>query len=272
LYRRKHKKGIAEEATKKRTRRIQKFERAIAGVTQDKLKELRNQKPEMREAQRAQALRQAKEASKKKQETKQAARDAIVGLRQQLQLLEKKEDYMQKKVDEEMKKARANAVSNKPAATAALKRKKAAEAELERLSATRLQLELQVNTLESANLNAETMSAMRRGADALKVIHGNMNADKVADTMDEVHEQTQIANEVSQAIAHNPYADPSEDDALRDELAELEEEVLNERLAGAEHVPVHAPPNAVKAPESRQPIAEDDEEAQLRELQAQLAL
>jgi large subunit ribosomal protein L24e len=30
LYRRKHKKGIAEEATKKRTRRIQKFERAIA--------------------------------------------------------------------------------------------------------------------------------------------------------------------------------------------------------------------------------------------------
>ncbi len=48
-----------------------------------------------------------------RKDPKQAARDAIVGLRQQLQLLEKKEDYMQKKIDEEMKKARANAVSNK---------------------------------------------------------------------------------------------------------------------------------------------------------------
>lgn len=49
-----------------------------------------------------------------RKDSKQAARDAIVGLRQQLQLLEKKEEYMQKKADEEMKKARANAVSNKP--------------------------------------------------------------------------------------------------------------------------------------------------------------
>ena len=57
LYRRKHKKGLAEEASKKRTRRIAKFERTIAGVTAEKLKELRNQKPEMREAQRAQAIR-----------------------------------------------------------------------------------------------------------------------------------------------------------------------------------------------------------------------
>lgn len=48
-----------------------------------------------------------------RKDTKQAARDAIVGLRQQLQLLEKKEEHLQKKVDEEMKKARANAVSNK---------------------------------------------------------------------------------------------------------------------------------------------------------------
>lgn len=82
---------------------------------------------------------------------------------------------------------------------------------------------------------------------------------------------------------------------LAKELNELEEDVLNERLAGADHVPVHVPPNASKAPEgnplscfsssvlecslcflppspARQPIAEDDEEAQLRELQAQLAL
>lgn len=49
-----------------------------------------------------------------RRDPKQAAREAIVGLRQQLQLLEKKEEHLQKKIDEEMKKARANAVSNKP--------------------------------------------------------------------------------------------------------------------------------------------------------------
>jgi hypothetical protein len=45
--------------------------------------------------------------------TQENARDAIVGLRQQLLMLEKKEDFLQQKIDDETKKARANATSNK---------------------------------------------------------------------------------------------------------------------------------------------------------------
>jgi charged multivesicular body protein 4A/B len=48
-----------------------------------------------------------------RKDTKQLTRDAIVGLRQQLAMLEKKEDYLIKKIEEEMKKAKNNAVSNK---------------------------------------------------------------------------------------------------------------------------------------------------------------
>lgn len=48
-----------------------------------------------------------------RRDAKQSSRDAIVTLRQQLQMIEKKEEYLQKKMDEEMKKAKANAVSNK---------------------------------------------------------------------------------------------------------------------------------------------------------------
>lgn len=48
-----------------------------------------------------------------KKDPKQTARDTIVELRQHLQMIEKKEEHLQKKIDEEMKKARANAVSNK---------------------------------------------------------------------------------------------------------------------------------------------------------------
>jgi large subunit ribosomal protein L24e len=57
LYRRKHKKGQEEEATKKRTRRTQKFQRAIVGASLNDIMAKRNQRPEVRKAQREQAIR-----------------------------------------------------------------------------------------------------------------------------------------------------------------------------------------------------------------------
>ncbi|KIM68583.1 hypothetical protein SCLCIDRAFT_1208777 [Scleroderma citrinum Foug A] len=208
-----------------------------------------------------------------RRDSKQTARDAIVGLRQQLQMIEKKEEYLQKKIDEEIKKAKANAVSNKAVATQALRRKKASEAELERLAGTRLQLEMQMNTLESANLNAETMQAMRKAADALGAIHGNMTMDKVDSTMSKIAEQRDIANEIAEAISNPLDQNALDEDELKLELEQMEQEVLDERLAGADHVPAHIPASARKE-ESRAavPAVEDDEEAQLRELQAALAM
>lgn len=52
-----------------------------------------------------------------RRDPRQAARDAIVNLRQQLQMIDKKEEHLQKKIEEETKKARANAVSNKTGST-----------------------------------------------------------------------------------------------------------------------------------------------------------
>jgi len=57
LYRRKHKKGQQEEVSKKRTRRTTKFQRAITGATLSDIMAKRNQKPEVRKAQREQAIR-----------------------------------------------------------------------------------------------------------------------------------------------------------------------------------------------------------------------
>ena len=51
-----------------------------------------------------------------RRDPKQTARNTIVELRQHLQMIEKKEEYLQKKIDEEMQKARSNAVSNKAGA------------------------------------------------------------------------------------------------------------------------------------------------------------
>merc|ERR1712024_136583 len=64
LYRRKHRKGIEEEVSKKRTKRTQKFQRAVVGATLQDILAKRNQKPDVRKAQREQAIRAAKELKK----------------------------------------------------------------------------------------------------------------------------------------------------------------------------------------------------------------
>ena len=48
-----------------------------------------------------------------RRDPKQSSRDAIVTLRQQLQMIEKKGEHLQKKIDEETSFARAHAVTNK---------------------------------------------------------------------------------------------------------------------------------------------------------------
>merc|ERR1711916_27690 len=66
LYRRLRKKGQQEETQRKRTRKVAKFTRSIVGADADKIKELRNQRPEQRKAAREEALREikAKKAAK----------------------------------------------------------------------------------------------------------------------------------------------------------------------------------------------------------------
>jgi len=86
LYRRKHKKGIEEDVAKKRTKRTQKFQRAVVGASLNDILAKRNQKPEVRKAQREQAIRAAKEAKKstKPAATKKAApKDAKASKAQQ---------------------------------------------------------------------------------------------------------------------------------------------------------------------------------------------
>ena len=70
-----------------------------------------------------------------------------------------------------------------------------------------------------------------------------------------------------------------DEDELKAELDELEQETLDAQLEGAHPVPVHAPGGREAASTSRLPAAptsktreEEDEDAELRELQAALAM
>merc|ERR1712221_25629 len=73
LYRKKHKKGSQEEVAKKRTRRNIKFQRAIQGASLEAILAKRNMKPEVRDAQREQAIKAAKDKAKAVKSEKRAA-------------------------------------------------------------------------------------------------------------------------------------------------------------------------------------------------------
>lgn len=120
----------------------------------------------------------------------------------------------------------------------------------------------------------ETMNAMKEGAAVLKRIHNGLTVESVDKTMDSIREQMDIQSEISDAIS-NPVAMGAEvdEDELQSELQELESNALDERLAGAAAVPAHP----VRSPAARLPSAPTaqldlDEEQELRELQAQLAM
>jgi len=157
-----------------------------------------------------------------------------------------------------------------PAATTALKRKHELEKQRDQLGGTRLTLETQVNAIESAHFNAQTMVTMREGAKVLQSIHKQLDVNKVEDTVEDIREQMEITQQIAKAIS-DPlnlgldgldevcverlgsvwcallFADVSRfvQDALNAELAGLEQEVLDERLNGADPVPVASPVSKV---------------------------
>jgi len=68
VYRRVHRKGVTEEVAKKRSKKSVKAQRGIVGADLATILARRNQKPEVRTAQREEAVRKAKEQRQKKAE------------------------------------------------------------------------------------------------------------------------------------------------------------------------------------------------------------
>merc|ERR1712012_274933 len=146
-------------------------------------------------------------------------------------MLQKKSDFLEKKLDQEMATAKKNAKTNKRVALAALKRKKRYEQQLQQIDGTLTTIEQQRNVLENANTNTEVLKNMGEASKALKAAHKNMDVDQVHDMMDDIAEQQDVAKEISEAIS-NPVAFGQEydDDELEAELADLEaEEELEEQ-------------------------------------------
>jgi len=211
------------------------------------------------------------------QKGKDAPKNAILGLRSQLEMLQKREKHLQNQMDEQDKIARANVSSNKTAARNALRRKKQHEHTLQQTTDQISTLEQQIYSIEAANINRETLLAMERAGKAMAQIHGKLNIDKVDETMEKLREQHALGEEIAQAITSAPIGDPIDEDELNDELADLEQEALDDKMLKTGTVPmsdeVHRLPTVGNGEiKGKAHAEEEDEEEELRKLQAEMAM
>lgn len=212
------------------------------------------------------------------QKKKDAPKNAILALRAHLDMLQKRERHLQNQMDEQDAIARKNVNTNKNAARAALRRKKQHEHTLEQTTAQMATLEQQIYSIEAANINKETLLAMENAQKAMASIHDKLDINKVDETMDKLREQHALGEEIAQAITSAPIGEPIDESELDDELAELEQEQLDNQMLKTGTVPVadevHKLPAAVNGEiKGKAPVAvEDDEEEELRKLQAEMAM
>uniref|UniRef100_A0A0N4Z044 Charged multivesicular body protein 4b n=1 Tax=Parastrongyloides trichosuri TaxID=131310 RepID=A0A0N4Z044_PARTI len=169
--------------------------------------------------------------SSKKQETP-STQESIQKLRETEEMLVKKQEFLEKKVETELNLAKQHGTKNKRAALQALKRKKQYEKQLIQLDGVLSTLDFQRQALENANTNANILQVLGDAAKALKKAHNHMDIDQVHDLLEDVAEQNEIANEISDAIS-NPVGFRNEVDEgeLLAELEELEQEELEKQLA-----------------------------------------
>ncbi len=209
---------------------------------------------------------------------KDAPKKAIITLREQVNMLTKKQNHLYTQIDEQDAIARKFISSDKAKAKNALKRKKVLDNEATKISSQIDALEGQLRAIESANLNLETVNAMKQGAKAMKNIHGGLTVDKVDQTMDEIREQAELGEEISEAISRAYPVDNIDEDELEDELEALQQEEVDSKLlnSGTKTSQVQlpdAPNTSIREDKTAvQEEEEDEDEKALKALQAEMGL
>uniref|UniRef100_A0A1A7Y5W2 Charged multivesicular body protein 4B n=1 Tax=Iconisemion striatum TaxID=60296 RepID=A0A1A7Y5W2_9TELE len=190
--------------------------------------------------------------------------EAIQRLRETEEMLAKKQDFLEKKIEQELITAKKNGTKNKRAALQALKRKKRYEKQLAQIDGTLSTIELQREALEDANTNVDVFKNMGMAAKAMKAAHENMDIDKVDDLMAEITEQQEVAQEISDVISRPVgFGEDYDEDELMAELEELEQEELDQNLLeikGTEDVPLPSVPSTSLPSKPAKKRVEEDED------------
>jgi len=147
---------------------------------------------------------------------------------------------------------------------------------MQKIAAAREKIEEQCMAIEGATTSLEAMRAMQVGASAMRVIHQNMSVEKVDQTMDDIREQMEIANEINDAISQPLGGEQIDEDDLTRELEELEEQSMGEQLMDLPSATAAVPAAATAAPAATAPAAKakpkKTEEDELAALEAAMTM
>ena len=121
-------------------------------------------------------------------------------------------------------------------------------------------LSVQQNALENASINTLVVASMQTANDAFKKIKKDINIDDVDELVEDLNEQHDLMEEVSNALGEPLFnTDLDEDELLAelDELGELE----------ADQLLLPSVPETPLRPDIAQKVQETEEEKELKELE-----
>ncbi|XP_056012738.1 charged multivesicular body protein 4b-like [Ostrea edulis] len=169
--------------------------------------------------------------------------DAIQKLRDLEEMLNKKSEYLEQKIQEETERAKNAGFKNKRVALKALKKKKNFEKQLTEVDNTLSTIELQREDLENVGTTSTVLQVMKTARDALQKANLKLDVDGIHTLMEDIEEQRELAREAQEALSMRIGQD--DDDELEEELRQMMEtdEVndLTEELLKLEPVPVKLP-------------------------------
>lgn len=158
-----------------------------------------------------------------------------------------------------------------------------------------LTVEREISSIETANINKETLDAMKNAQQAMKKIHGGLTIEKVDQTMEDLREQHAVGEEIAEALTQGAVGSGVDEDELEEEFESMQQEELDNKMLKTGSVPVSDQiqrlPNAAvgerkshllhfdRIPRedtdsitARTRVEEDDEEEELKKLQAEMAM
>jgi len=190
------------------------------------------------------------------------AQDTIAKQREALEMLDKKEQFLDKKIQHEVAEAkRLNAAGNKRGAIACLKRKKMYVDQQSKIAGAREKIEMQLMAIESADMNMQVLDTLQEGSKTMKEMHRGMSVEKVDKVMDDINDEMMVSQEISDALGQS-LGDPIDEDDLLDELDQLENEGQEEALGDLDDLEIDTP---VKTKAGGKNVSADDELAELEE-------
>ncbi|XP_061778208.1 charged multivesicular body protein 4c [Nerophis ophidion] len=191
--------------------------------------------------------------------------EAIHKLRDTEDMLTKKQDYLEKRIEQEVAIAKKHGTRNKRAALQALKRKKRLEQQLTQIDGTLSTIEFQRESLENSHTNSEVVRNMGYASQAMKKVHESMDLNKIDDLMDDINEQKDVAREINDAISR-PQGDDFDEDELLAELEELEQEQMDDSMksmGGLPSVPSGRLPSASTSYRATTKRREDEDDMRM---------